>query len=580
MAETGNRPLAHDPALATQHAVASAVALDKDPGSPVEADLRLDVEFSGKKHAVVFPREARAIHVLVRALYLALGEDAVHGMFLALRRRVRSFAFEADNAPRLAAKAAKYGPNDKSYGPEYQARTLRKKALGQTLIRHFIAAWEEIVEHEGQFLQWYERTAFRATQALFRDRRAYLDHLWHDIYRVCARSDTAKKVIPLASVLSGDVDLDDLVLNPKQEAEKEALFGKALDLAALWDHYLSEIDSLRQLKGIPVAPQNISAMIENDLRRIEIAHQRYRDEVEKIEATHPLVIGASKKYAEAILRGPVNYQPSDTKKKAKLQRFLLESMTEPYAATASVEKQLREYLIFPEEGTKLAFEPRDEDYFLRPSVASLIGKELEDWGAFYLNVSADALWTQEPLLSRIDQEATQLLSATAPSGNVGNLAGYLSHLGKNALALLGASAALGTLSYRARREVAKYIEREAERSKKTYENAKRAITVGGMSLAWSTGGTSLVVAGALDAAFSIVESGNKFSDYMSSRNRALIVFTAAEDAFWRSPHLCDLVQNVTTTLVNALGNAVTEGAPSHVIDALAMTLSFMDGETQ
>lgn len=600
MAGDDNRAQGADFALSTQRALDNVVALEPEAGAPVEIDLKLDVVFSGSKRTIEFPRNVKEVHRLVRSLYLALGEDAVRAVFFALRERVRTFEFASRNARNVNEVYEHYRKkfgNDHIIGigrfegrGGYEARMRRRMLLGQELIRQFIAAWNQIVDQEGQFLQWYERTCFSAAQALFRDKRAILDYLWHDLYRIYARGDADKKVVPIQAVLSGDVDIGDLTFNPEDENRK-ALMRTTKDLAALWHDYLARIKSLNDLKSVPVPPKDLATSIASDEKGIKAAHEKYRDAARVFDDSQSIAISACKKFEAAFLT-KVSGLPSETKRDLDLEVFLLESMTEAYLASMSVEKRMAEFLVFPSDGTKLSFEPPDEDYFLRPSTAKLIAMQLEDWGFFKNNVAVDALWTQKPILTRIDMDAVELISAharragLAASPEASGVKGskkegayfreFLTRLGEDRLMMLGASTAAGTVSYRARSEVDRCIELETSKSNETYANAKKAIALGGMALAWSTGGASLLVAGALDGAFSIVDSGTKFSDYVSRKDQASIVLSEVEDAFWHAPHLCDLVQDVTTTLFNVLGNVVTEGVPSHVIDALAMTLSLME----
>lgn len=559
----------------------TSAALSTEPVGAVEVDLDLQFTVMGERHEVTLPRDVYRLEKLVEALYLGFGEPAVRSLFFALRQRVRTYEAELKQVrpeessdPKVreaAAKTRRENPwqrvqDQKHSRPQRQ----RRLEIVKVLIRRYIATWEGILEHEGQFLRWYERTVFAAARRMLDDKQAVLSKLWETTYRVSPASR-------LEEVVAGKVDSDDCRIDPEDPKVREELFTHARALAGLWYDYRNALYSLRKLSQYT----KDSRQIEGSMANVEDKHRLFRERAATLETAHPTAIVAAKKF-EKVLRRPVAETPSPKEQEALLQRCLIESLVEGYEGTQEFGDDLAEARVFGPASEPLVYDPPDEDYHLRPSTAQLIALRLTGEALWESDASLRSVWCQAPILQRIDRELEDPDPAVPPLDDRKLLPNFLKYLEKmpaDERRLLAASAVPGLFVHRARAEVQRCLEAIRQADKERLEAVKQGIFAGGVALAWSTGGSSFIVAGYLDAVLTLWETWDMVLAYRSSRAKAALVMTSTEEAFWQTPGLCDFVQQVSSAIVTIAGDLVNAKEAGHVVDALSVAFLFIDQES-
>jgi hypothetical protein len=601
-------------------------ALDKSAalGPPVVAavrvDLRLDFWLEDTQQSVELPRDLKRIDTLVESLYLCFGEPPVRSLFNALCQRVRTYQAEFDAVRPEESTDAKtrrqaeenrrrnplLAPQDAEHSKPERRRRLD---LVQQLIGRYIKVWDRIVTDEGFFLRWYERRLHEAARHLLGDKQDALAVAWETTYGIkpAPRKDEGKatKVPRLQEVVDAGTDVSDFIIAPEDPAARPALLAITRDLAGRWEVYLDEIRSLGMLKG---TYGRKDAQVEYAMRRVEIAHQEFRDAAKPHQYKHPVAIVAAKRVARILRTYQVTQRPKDGEQELLLQGEIIRCMVDGYSATRTYGKELMDAFVFPPEGPGLEYEEPESGYFLRPSTAGLIAGHLtgnQFWRivAFLGGVdpsplsqlmralggnnpvpqgkdlSIQSVWTQMPIVTLIDKEMAR------PGGPAPDAADttpgfhqYLQRMDADDRRLLALSSVPGTLANRARNEVQRCIGETRRHQQERYDHAKQAVLAGGLALAWSTGGASMVVAGALDAVFTATDTAGAVVAYRASAAKAALVMSSTEEAFWQAPSLCDLAQNVTNATLQVAGEIITDGIPARVIDALSVVLAAMEAK--
>lgn len=568
--------------MAPGPAIADGLAtLSGEPVSPVDVDLDLDFTVSGERHDITLPRDAFRLEKLVEALYLGFGEPAVRSLFLALRQRVRTYEAELaqvrpEESPDpevrdAAARTRRENPWQRVLDAKHsRQQRMRRLELTRVLIRRFVATWDRIVEHEGQFLRWYERTVVAATRRMLGDKQSILSELWETTYRVTPASR-------LADVAADKVDIDGCRIDPAHPKVRDELFSHTRALADLWYAYRDALYSLREASRFNRDPGRVEA----SMATVEDRHRAFRERAALLQAEHPVAIPAAKKFEEMLRRVEVK-RSSLKQQEALMERCLLEAIVEGYKGAAEFGTEVSEAMVFGPASDPLVYDPPDEDYHLRPSTARLIALRLTGeapWGA---DVSLRSAWCQAPILQRIDREVEALEASAPPPNDRALLRGFLAYLQAlppDARRLLAASAVPGLHVHRARAEVERCLQEIRQVRKERLDAVKTGIAAGGMALAWSTGGSSLVVAGYLDAVLTARDIDDAELAYRSSRAKAALVMTSTEEAFWQVPGICEFVQQVSSAVVTIAGDLVSAGAAVHVVDAMSVAFMLIDRES-
>jgi hypothetical protein len=571
----------------------TSAALSTEPVGAVEVDLDLQFTVMGERHEVTLPRDVYRLEKVVEALYLGFGEPAVRSLFLALRQRVRTYEAELkqvrpeESPDPKAREAAEKTRRDKHWQrvlDQKYSRPQRQQRLEivKVLIRRYVATWESILEHEGQFLRWYEHTVFAATQRMLDDKKAVLSKLWETTYRVSpALRRYAYGVTPASRLeevaAADDVDLADCRIDPVDPKVRQELFAHTRALAGLWFDYRDALDSLSRITHYTKDPRQIEA----SMAYVEDKHRLFRERAATLQRAHPTAIVAAKKF-EKVLRRPVAEKPTPKEAEALLQRCLIESLVEGYEGAQEFGEHLVEALVFGPASDPLVYDPPDEDYHLRPSTAQLIALRLTGEALLERDASLRSIWCQAPILQRIDRELEDPNPSATPLDDrtlLPNFLKYLETLPPDERRLLAASAVPGLQVHRARAEVQRCLEAIRQADKERLQAVKQGVFAGGVALAWSTGGTSFIVAGYLDAVLTLWETWDTVLAYRSSRAKAALVMTSTEEAFWQTPGLCDFVQQVSSAIVTIAGDLVNAKAAGHVVDALSVAFMFIDQES-
>lgn len=558
----------------------NSAALDTEPVQAVEVNLDLRFTVSGEQHEITLPRDVHRLEKLVESLYLSFGEPAVRSLFLALRQRVRSFQAElnqirpeesADSKVRdAAAKTRQEQPWQRVLDQDNtRLQRQRRLEIGKLLIRRFTDTWEGILAHEGEFLRWYERTLFAASRRLLGDKQKVLQDLWERTYRVGPASS-------LQDIVDKGVDVSGYRIDPEDPKVREQLFSHTEALAKLWYDYRDSLYSLRKFKGMT----RQSTQVDGSMAHVQDVHQRFRELATTLSTVHPTAIVAAKKF-EQVLREPNAYAPRGKEREAQLQRCIIESLVEGYEGTQQFGEELAEAMVFGPQSEPLQFHEPDEDYFLRPSTAQLIAIRLTGEHVWSRDEALRSVWTQTPITLRIDQEMAQGEEGTTPPIDgelVPGFSKFLADLDSDQRRLLAASAVPGTYVNRARNEVQRCVDEIRQMDKERLAAVKQSIFAGGVGLAWSTGGASFVVAGALDGIITLSETWDTVLAYRSSSAKAALVMVSTEESYWQTPNLCDHVQKISSAIVTILGDFVNAKAASVVIDGLSMAFMVIDEE--
>jgi hypothetical protein len=134
--------------------------------------------------------------------------------------------------------------------------------------------------------------------------------------------------------------------------------------------------------------------------------------------------------------------------------------------------------------------------------------------------------------------------------------------------MLGWCTSMGTLMGRARTEVAERLEERIERQDQIRSHVQWAIAGAGVVLAPFTGGGSLLVAGALDAALIGDKLTEDIAGWIAARQFSKAVLDTLALMHWREPEEAMLVGLIVEGGFEIAGDLVQSGAAAKVFDMI------------
>ena len=100
--------------------------------------------------------------------------------------------------------------------------------------------------------------------------------------------------------------------------------------------------------------------------------------------------------------------------------------------------------------------------------------------------------------------------------------------------------------------------------------AELVTAAAGLLLALPTEGVSIYVAAAIDLELAAIEAGIDIREYLDRSALGAVAISAQERMYWVAPELATLAGRIAELGLRALGDVVTDGAASHIIDAIAV----------
>jgi hypothetical protein len=531
-------------------------------------DLLIDVGFRGLSDTLLVPPDYPGVKRLVWRLYAGCGEATVRLFSDRLERRRRELTDDLTRTMRGL---------DRPQGPTDESDAMRARVTqAQADVRR---AWAELVAVETTFLRDYEDALLRYAKARFDDRTADIRRWWTNDYAVVTVGDPDIKPDP-----SGAISPEKLALASTDAALKEGLLRDTVQLAARWVQYQGIVHStLPALKDLRPTPANIRSA-QQYATEMRVRRVRFERLAAEVEGRHPAALLAYRGLARRakVATGPAGdadgpppdlvMRQGEPAPARAAEEEVIAGLHRALAGATDALARFEELRVFRSAPLPPGADPGKGG--LPPSAAARIGEILgQGWSGH------GAVWAQQPLHVQFDADLARAFLPRLPrapgtgpgTATTPSTAAFLGSLGPDRIRILQRAGVPGSLANRARKEVFGHMESVIKARKARIQNIAAVTAAAGLLLALPTDGASIYVAAAIDLELAAIEAGIDIREFLDRSALGAVAISAQERMYWVAPELATLAGRIAELGLRALGDVVTDGAASHIIDAIAVT---------
>ena len=507
-----------------------------------------------------------------------------------------------DTSEALKTAAEASGVSNLYAGAMAAATARRTVQLG--LLRKAI---DRIAEIEETAQRWYEPRLMASITADFARRQADLDTAWrrYEIGDARTRVPVALKDVQSAKGLAIPATKDtatievgaksDRVQTGTKKVTLPAVIVATYELALAQHRYRTALAGAKKAAGYRRGkpdPNNFPAWVER--RDYALAQEKWAETHFIALAAHRRLIGRAvdvvfdhKVYETAIIEAFLAARESMPDLLAKMKANMLFTDDQPAAVVggAAMARTAAEVLI------EARLRKANQVVLVKPEQDST-GKPVPAPDIYY------SPWVQQPFHDRLQlladvfriEEAEAKIVATFPKlvslpddpppdeappdpKVLARMKAEVAHLRPlfpepRDRKMLGWCTSMGTLMGRARTEVAERLDEYIERQDQIRTHVQWAIAGAGVVLIPFTGGTSLLVAGALDAALVGGKLTEDIAQWMAAKQFSKAVLDLLALMHWREPEEAMLVGLILEGGFEIAGDLVQSGAAAKVFDMI------------
>ncbi len=499
--------------------------------------------------------------------------------------------------------AAEAGGVSNLYSGAMGAATARR-AVQLGFLRQSI---DRIAEIEETAQRWYEPRLMASIAADFARRQADLDTAWRKYqigdaetkvpvafkYAQGAEGLTFLPTEDTATIEAGEVT--NRVQGETKTLTLPAVIVATYELARAQHAYREALAGAKKAanyRGGKVDPKNFPAWVQR--RDYAMAQEKWAEDHFIALAAHRRLIGRTfdtvfdrKVYETAIIEAFFAARKAMPELLAKMQANILFTDDEPAAVTgrAAMARTAAEVLI------EARYRQAEQPVLVKPT-ENPAGKDLPAPDVYY------SPWVQQPFHDRLQlladvfriEEAEARIVSSFPKlvslpadpppqeappdpkvlARMKAEVAHLRHLFPEPRdrMMLGWSTSMGTLMGRARTEVAERLDERIVRQDQLRTYAQWVIAGASVVLIPFTGGSSLLVAGALDAALIGGKLTEDIAQWMAAKQFSKAVLDLLALMHWREPEVAMLVGMILAGGFEIAGDLVQSGAAAKVFDMI------------